>query len=51
MEVNELPPIQDQREIEDRVSSLDAPWNRAVITPILKGWLHTLPSAADFRLP
>jgi len=47
LEVNERPPIQDQREIEDKVSSLESPWNRAVITPILKGWLHTLPPAAD----
>jgi hypothetical protein len=37
MEVNERPPIQDQREIEDKVSGLESPWNRAVITPILKG--------------
>ncbi|MHB1034369.1 MAG: AAA domain-containing protein [Pirellulales bacterium] len=47
MEVNERPPIQDQQQIEEKVSALDAPWNREEITPILKGWLHTLPSAAD----
>ena len=47
MEVNERPPIQDQRQIEDKVSALESPWNRGVITPILKGWLQTLPSAAD----
>ena len=47
IEVNERPPIQDQRQIEENVSSLESPWNRAVVTPILKGWLHTLPSAAD----
>jgi very-short-patch-repair endonuclease len=47
IEVNERPPIQDQREIEDKVSAIESPWNRATINPILKGWLHTLPSAAD----
>ena len=30
-----------------RLSALESPWNREAITPILKGWLHTLPSAAD----
>jgi len=45
IEVNELPPFQDRQEIEDKISALESPWNRAVITPILKGWLHTLPSA------
>jgi len=47
MEVNERPPIQDQKPIEQRVSALASPWNRREITPILKGWLQTLPSAAD----
>ncbi len=47
LEINDRPPIQDQRQIEDDVSSLESLWNRAVITPILKGWLNSLPSAAD----
>ena len=47
MEVDERPPIQDQQEIEKKVSALESPWDRAVITPILRGWLHTLSSAAD----
>ena len=47
MEVNERPPIQEQRQIEEKVSALESPWNRGEITPILKGWLHTLPTAAD----
>jgi len=47
LEIDERPPIQDQRDIEDKVSLLDSPFDRAVITPILKGWLQTLHSAAD----
>lgn len=47
LEVDERPPIQDQREIENKVPALESPWNRPVITPILKGWLQTLTSAAD----
>lgn len=47
LEVNERPLLQDQRAIENGISNLESPWNREVITPILKSWLHTLPSAAD----
>ena len=47
LEVNERPPTQDQREIEDRILALESPWDREVIAPILKGWLHSLPSQAD----
>jgi very-short-patch-repair endonuclease len=47
MEPKERPPSQDQKPIEEKVSALESPWNRREITLILKGWLQTLPSAAD----
>jgi hypothetical protein len=47
LEVNERPPIQGQQKTEREVSALESPWDRGVITPILKSWIQDLPSAAD----
>ena len=44
---NERPPGDVQNQIEQRVSSLESPWDRSAITPILKGWFQAMPSAAD----
>ena len=46
IQVEERPP-EDKKQIESEVTSLESPWNRAVITPILRSWLNSLPSGAD----
>ena len=47
LEVDERPPFQEQQAIEQKVAQLESHLDQPQITPVLKSWLQTLPSAAD----
>ena len=47
LEVSERPPIQEQQQIERKITELKSHLDERQIKPILKGWLQSMPSAAD----
>jgi len=49
LEVEERPPVEDQRHYEAQVANLETVWNRQQVFEILRSWVNTLPVAdAEF---